>query len=939
VSFARGALLAVALPLAAQRLYTPADFAGLAAKVAAQPWAASAQASIVTNAGDWPAAQVTRYELKEWQLPPEGGQWTAHYVCPIHGVSLQFQGPGKNICPVENKSYTGWPYDQVIYTRQHSDNAEAARNNGLAYRFTGKLEYARAAARILLAYADTYGKYPLHDKDTHAGASSTKSSAGRVLAQTLDEAIWLIPMAWGYDMIASSGVLSAAERQHIEQDLLRAAVAVIARNDAGTSNWQSWHNAGTGAVAFALADAALASKVIDGKSGFRFQMRNSVLADGVWLEGAWGYHFYALNAHTQLAEMAARAGLDLYADEALRKMYEAPLLMADPQLRLPPFNDSAATDLTTEDTLYEEAYARYGASYFAAVLGKRTRGMNALLWGAGAVPASTLPAFGSAVFPASGNAILRAAGSDHYLAFKFGPHGGGHGHYDKLGMTSYALGATMAVDPGTVSYAAPTHTTWDQLTVAHNTVVVDETTQLQATGALLDAALLPSIGAARASAGPAYKQAALDRTLILAPEYAIDVFNAAATDGKAHRFDWVYHNYGTLATALPVKPYTAFPSSNGYQNLSGARAAATAGDWQVSFDQTDPPGTSYGTIYVSPAGINATFSTADEQAASGRSSGRAAYDFRAVQGYILFGTPNLAGAPAEVPVSVSVMVYGDNSGHSLALRLYDTTDERFVYTVGPVNWTGWRKITADLTPKWNHYLGNADGVFDPPLHTVALELTSVKGGPLTGALYVDDIVLTYAAAGQWVAADFERPLRRLRVWQQGAEGTTVATGNGLGPNLLAPVPFAMSRRQGTATRFVSLLEPYRETPAVTAFRASSATAFQVTAAGFDDQVSFESPGQLRYIRRVKGALSRLGLAGNTKLFDAAGTLLLLVEPASPAQVDYSGDGRTVAIYVSGTPSGRVGVLAPNAGSLMVNGAPVAFDRVGEYIVYTVAPGR
>jgi hypothetical protein len=178
------------------------------------------------------------------------------------------------------------------------------------------------------------------------------------------------------------------------------------------------------------------------------------------------------------------------------------------------------------------------------------------------------------------------------------------------------------------------------------------------------------------------------------------------------------------------------------------------------------------------------------------------------------------------------------------------------------------------------------------------------------------------------------PLRRLRVWQQSAEGTTVATGNGLGPNLLAPVPFAMSRRQGTATRFVSLLEPYREAPAVTAFRASSATAFQVTAAGFDDQVSFDSPGVLRYIRRAKGALSRLGLAGETMLFDAAGTLLLLVEPASPAQVDYSEDGRTVAIHVSGTPSGWVGVLAPNASSLTVNGAPVAFDRVGDYAVYT-----
>ena len=43
------------------------------------------------------------------------------------------------------------------------------------------------------------------------------------------------------------------------------------------------------------------------------------------------------------------------------------------------------------------------------------------------------------------------------LALKFGPRGGGHGHYDKLNFVTYANGSTMALDPGTQSYAAPTH--------------------------------------------------------------------------------------------------------------------------------------------------------------------------------------------------------------------------------------------------------------------------------------------------------------------------------------------------------------------------------------------------------------------------------------------------------------------------------------------------
>ena len=291
-------------------------------------------------------------------------------------------------------------------------------------------------------------------------------------------------------------------RDSIERDLLRAAADVIARNNAGVSNWQSWHNAAIGAVGFALDDAALIEKAIEGPGGFHFQMRESVLGDGAWYEGAWGYHFYALDPLCQLAEMAARNGLDLYAAMPLRRMFEAPLRVAMPDFSLPPFNDSAAVNLAASyDRLYEIAWQRYNDPAFAAVPGRRARGREALFWGAASLPESPSPAPASAVYEDSGNAVLRA-GADHYLALKFGPHGGWHGHYDKLGFVSYARGAAMAVDPGTQSYAAPTHETWDKVTLAHNTVVVDEKTQAEATGQLLAFAALPSVSAVRASAGP-----------------------------------------------------------------------------------------------------------------------------------------------------------------------------------------------------------------------------------------------------------------------------------------------------------------------------------------------------------------------------------------------------------------------------------------------------
>jgi hypothetical protein len=899
------------------------DLARIEALAKSEPWAAAVRNGILQNAVRWPDAHKTRYGLSEWKLPPDGGQWTHYYVCPTHGAGLQNRAPGQNVCPIDNRNYTGWPYDQVVYSYRHSDNGGAARDNALAYRFTGEQQYAKNAARILLAYADVYSSYALKDTNNRQTAS-----AARVFAQTLDESVWLMPVAWAYDLISDSGVLSPGERAHIERDLLRAAVTVINRNNAGISNWQSWHNGAIGAVGFALDDADLITQAIDGRSGFRYQMKNSVLSDGAWYEGAWSYHFYALDPLTQLAEMAARAGIDLWSDRALRSMFEAPLRMAGPDLNLPAFNDSGAVSLVSSDRLYELAYARYRDPIFAGVLGRRTRGKEALFWGAAELPSSTTPALPAAVFPASGNAMLRAGGSDHYIAMKFGPHGGGHGHYDKLGFVSYARGTTMAVDPGTQPYAAPTHNTWDKMTVAHNTVVVDQATQAEATGELKGFAALPGISAARAAAGTAYKQASLERTMILTAEYAIDAMAANSREGAEHRFDWVYHNNGVLSTPLQTVPGAGFPANNGYQHLTNARTAATGEDWTATFDANDPSGT-YGSVFTSPGGIPSRFEYTREQSVAGAWSGRMSYDFSATQGYAVYSTPVLTLA-AEVPSQISLAIYGDGSGHRLTLRIYDATDERFVYTVGNIDWTGWRTITVKEPATWSHYLGNDNGVIDGGVRTVALELGSVAGGTGKGALYVDEIRLTYPAAGEVVAADFERTMRSLRVWMLGEPGTTVVTGNGLGPDLQKPVPFVMARRRGTSALFLSVLEPYGQAPSVKAFRAESAESFVVAGSGFDDRVSFDGAGALRYIRRRDGEVVRLGLANADTLQDGFRTLVRL-ERAGAVQVDFA-DG---ALDVQTDAAGEVRIYAPGAGKVMVNGVETAFTRDGAEVTFTI----
>ena len=477
-----------------------------------------------------------------------------------------------------------------------------------------------------------------------------------------------------------------------------------------------------------------------------------------WYEGSWGYHFYALNAHLQLAEMALRAGIDLYAERALRKMFEAPLKIALPDKTLPAFNDGATVSIPSYGRLYEIAYRRYSDSIFATVLGYHPRGRQALFWGSEILPQTSPHPLSSAVFENSGNAVLRATGSDHTVILKFGPHGGGHGHYDKLSFISFARGGIMAVDPGNQSYAAATYNTWDKVTAAHNTVVVDERTQGEAAGHLLAFAALPDVSGVRADGGLAYKNVALDRSLILTSEYAIDSFLARSVDGAEHRFDWIYHNFGNVSSTLPLKSYTEFPATNGYQHLSQPRAAVTGDAWIV---------------------------------------------------------------------------------------------------------------------------------------------------------------------------DFERPLSRLCLRMLGAPDTTVVLGNGLGPDRSKPVPFVMARRRGVVAQFTAAFEPYGETPAITSFYGPVDGWFKVTSTNFDDRISFDAAGVLRYIRYVNGAIRRLGIVGGTVLKDN-GRVLLQLDRAVSVQVDFTVD--KVHVFAAELRTGKLRLFAPDSQPVLLNGRPIDFQRDGAYVI-------
>jgi len=428
-----------------------------------------------------------------------------------------------------------------------------------------------------MAYAERYLSYPLH---TIRGEA--KIGGGRVGPQTLDESVWLIPVCQGADLIWPT--LGDADRKTVAEKLfLPAAKDVILAHKMSVHNIQCWKNSAVGLVGFLLGDPELIRSAIDDPDrGYRKQMEQGVQPDGVWWEGAWGYHFYTVSALWPLVEAARNCGADLYG-EPFKKMFEAPLSLAMPNLVLPNFNDSHEVDLKSETSLYELAYARYKNPACLALLSRSNRRSNMALWfGVEPLPAARPPSLQSHNDAASGYATLVAGESEKatWLCLKYGPHGGGHGHPDKLNFILYSRGRIVACDPGTRAYGSPLHAGWDRATMAHNTLVVDEKSQAAAQGKCLAFGNDKGVSYVMADAGNIYKAVRYLRTAVLL-DANLSLFIDQVRADRERTLDIATHLPGKWEAAPPTNPWPP-PDAQGYKYIKDPACRQSNGDLTLS---------------------------------------------------------------------------------------------------------------------------------------------------------------------------------------------------------------------------------------------------------------------------------------------------------------------------------------------------------------------
>ncbi|WP_300379075.1 heparinase II/III family protein [Henriciella sp.] len=493
---------------------------------------------------------------------------------------------------------------------QHKLNGTTIYNAGMLYRVTGEQKYRDFATDILLDYAELYPTLDLHPQ-------VRPSTPSRLFWQGLNEAVWLVYAIQGYEAIR--GDIDAEAREEIESQLIRPMADFLSEGSPQTfdriHNHGTWSAAAVGMTGYVIDDEDMVEKALlgldrSGEAGFLRQIDLLFSPDGYYAEGPY-YQRYALMPFVLFADAIHRNDPDrdifAYRDEVLLKAIRSTVQLSYAG-RFFPINDAIREKgLDTAELHYGLAIA-YDLTEDPSLLSIIQQQDTVVPTQAGHKAAQAIAAGKAEPFPfrtlklrdgAEGDngalMILRSEEDEDNAAvvFKATSQGLGHGHFDRLGLLYFDNGNEIVADYGAARFLnvepknggryLPENDSWAKQTVAHNTLVVDESSQFGADWKLGEEHAprilafndTPGASYAAAEIGTAHEGVDLQRALALVDRegeghFVIDIFRAQS-DGS-HSYDLPVHFKGQLIeTSLPFDHATRnlapLGEDAGYQHL------------------------------------------------------------------------------------------------------------------------------------------------------------------------------------------------------------------------------------------------------------------------------------------------------------------------------------------------------------------------------------
>ncbi|WND03863.1 alginate lyase family protein [Temperatibacter marinus] len=494
---------------------------------------------------------------------------------------------------------------------QHKKNGRLIMNAGVLYQVSGKQKYADFAANLFLKYAALYPSLGEHPKKKN-------QAPGRLFWQSLNESVWLVMAIQGYDAIYKA--LDHRTRQNIELNVLRPMADFLSVGQPKTfdkiHNHGTWAAAAVGMTGYVIGEDDYVEKALlgldkSGKSGFLKQLSLLFSPEGYYAEGPY-YQRYALMPFVLFAQAIEtnqpERKIFEYRNSIVMKAIYTTVQLSYNDLFFPINDAIKSKGLDTMELVSGLAIA-YGMSGDNQLLDISARQKRVALTGGGAKIAlardagkivpfqfKTMKLSDGAEGDEGALVILRSSDKPGHqaLVLKNTSQGMGHGHFDKLSWIFYDNGQEIITDYGAARFLnveaknggryLPENKSWAKQTIAHNTLVVDETSHFH--GKWKDGQKkspeqlafdeTETIQLSSAVMRGAYEGVAMTRTIALIkdPELefpvTLDVLKVDAT--QPHLYDLPVHYNGQLMDqSVVLKSATsgmrALGDKNGYEHL------------------------------------------------------------------------------------------------------------------------------------------------------------------------------------------------------------------------------------------------------------------------------------------------------------------------------------------------------------------------------------
>ncbi|MCM4151464.1 heparinase [Arenibacter sp. N53] len=407
------------------------------------------------------------------------------------------------------------------YTHErHKRNFLILQKAGVLFQILDDEKYAIYVRDMLFQYEAMYKDLPIHPQQR-------SYARGKLFWQCLNDSNWLVYVSQAYDCIYDW--LPPKERKKLEKNLFRPFADFISIKNPQffnrVHNHSTWGNAAVGMIGLVMNDEELIQRALYGikndgleidakdndggfiklpgqKPGFLSNIDEPFSPDGYFTEGPY-YQRYAMYPFLIFAEglhnVKPEYKIFEHKDSVLLKSVNTLLNLSDPDGEFFSLNDAQkGMSYYSRELVTAVDIAYYFGGNNPQLLSIAEKQGSVLLDDSGLAVAlgvrdgkaqpfikKSINLSDGADGKQGGVGILRYGTEDLTLVFKYAAQGLSHGHYDKLSFSLFEKGDEVIQDYGLARFVnieqkgggnyLKENTTWAKQTIAHNTIVQNET--------------------------------------------------------------------------------------------------------------------------------------------------------------------------------------------------------------------------------------------------------------------------------------------------------------------------------------------------------------------------------------------------------------------------------------------------------------------------------